>query len=347
MILRQTIYVDVLAAVNFFINYFLLLACAKFLSLPAKRGRLAAAAGIGAVFSLSILLPELPAAASLGMKLLMSAVIVLCAFGWHSARQFFRCTAAFYIISFGFAGVMLALWYFLAPQGLLVRNSVVYFNISPLLLIVLTVVCYLIITLINRITGRQAPKELFCNVTVSIGSASCSFQAKVDTGNALREPFSDYPAVVVNREAIEHILPQKDSLNFRLIPFQAVSGSGVLKAFRPDRLTVSCRKNTIRTNHVYIAISETRLEGCDALLNSDLLQQSPDQIRPRPGAKCRRSGSAKGKVKYESEKLDSGMVHRNVEPTPSEDRRRWHLLHQRAGNSSSSTHEAGRGTGDG
>lgn len=346
MLLRQTVYVDVLTAVNFFINYFLLLACAKFLSLPAKRGRLAAAAGIGALFSLSILLPEFPAAISLGMKLLMSAVIVLCAFGWHSARQFLRCTAAFYIISFGFAGLMLALWYFLAPQGLLVRNSVVYFNISPLLLIALTVVCYLIITLINRITGRQAPKELFCRVAASRGSASCSFSAKVDTGNSLREPFSDYPAIVVNREAIEHILPPKDSLNFRLIPFHAVTGPGVLKAFRPSQLTVSYGKNTFCTSHVYIAVSETRLEGCDALLNPDLLQQAPDQIRPRPGTKYRRSGSAKGKAEYESKKSDSGMVHRTVEPPPAEGRRRRSLLHQRSGNASSSAHEAGRSTSD-
>ena len=138
--MKQTIYVDVLMAVNFFISYFLLLACAKFLTLPAKRGRMAAASGLGAVFSLSVLLPEFPAVLSLAGKLLMSVAMVLCAFGFGGIKRLVRNTLAFYIINFAFAGLMVAIWYFFAPQGLVIRNSVVYFNLSPVLLILLTVV---------------------------------------------------------------------------------------------------------------------------------------------------------------------------------------------------------------
>lgn len=275
MILKQTIYVDVLVAVNFFINYFLLLATAKFLAVPAKRGRLAAASGLGALFSLSILLPETPAVLSIAVKLLMSAAIVLSAFGCGGMKRFLRNTAAFYIINFGFAGLMLALWYFFAPQGLIIRNSIVYFNISPILLILFSVACYLIITLVNRITGRQMPKEMFCRIVISCGGVSCDCTAKIDTGNALREPFSNDPAVVVSEEAVKRAIPPDGSLNMRLIPFDAVSGHGTLKAFRPDRLTIYYGKKTIQVNRVYIAVSKTRLGGCDALMNPDLLQKTP------------------------------------------------------------------------
>jgi stage II sporulation protein GA (sporulation sigma-E factor processing peptidase) len=270
--LKQTIYVDVLMAVNFFINYFLLLACVKFLALPAKRGRLAAASGLGAAFSLTVLLPELPAALSLTVKLLMSAAIVLCAFGFGGIKRLVRNTAAFYIVNFAFAGLMVAIWYFFAPQGLVIRNSVVYFNISPVLLILLTVVCYGIFTLIGRITGRQAPKKLFCRIVVSRGGIACDCTARVDTGNTLREPFSNDPVVIVARNTIRRVMPPDKDLNFRLIPFDAVSGSGVLKAFRPDRLTIYYGKEVIQASRVYIAVSETELSGCDALLNPDLLQ---------------------------------------------------------------------------
>lgn len=272
--MKQTIYVDVLMAVNFFINYFLLLACAKFLALPVKRSRLAGASALGAAFSLSVLLPEYPAVLSLLIKLLMSVAIVLCAYGFGGIKRLIRNTLAFYVINFAFAGLMVAVWYFCAPQGLVIRNSVVYFNISPVLLIVLAVGCYALITLIGRITGRQQPQELFCRISVSSGGITCGCNARIDTGNSLREPFSNYPVVVVERSAIHRLIPPDGDLNFRLIPYDAVSGSGVLKAFRPDRLTIDYKKQTIPVTNVYIAVSETRLGGSEALLNPDLLQSS-------------------------------------------------------------------------
>lgn len=272
--MKQTVYVDVLILVNFFINYFLLLACSKFLTLPVKRFRLAAASALGAAFSLSVLLPEYPAVLSLFVKLLMSVAIVLCAFGFGGIKRVIRNTFAFYVINFAFAGAMVAIWYFFAPQGLIIRNSVVYFNISPVFLIVLTVGCYALITLIGRITGRQPPKELFCRINVIRGGITCSCNARVDTGNSLREPFSNYPVVVIEKAIIRRLIPPDENLNFRLIPFESVSGSGVLKAFRPDKLTIHYANKIIYTKDVYIAVSETRLGSTEALLNPDLLQTS-------------------------------------------------------------------------
>ena len=271
---KQTIYIDVLVGVNLFINYFLLLCVSKFLSLETRRRRLVAAALLGAAYSLTILLPELSPALSLPLKLLMSLSIVLAAFGYHGIRRLVRATVAFYLTSFAFAGLMLALWYFFAPQGLMIRNSVVYFNISPLALIALTVVCYGCVTLFRRVTGRQMPRELNCRIVIERGGRTCSCAARVDTGNTLREPFSGDPVAVVYEPAIASLIPPKESLNFRLVPFDAVSGNGVLEAFRPDRLTVYSGGKTFETRKVFIAAAKTKLGESDALLNPDLLQKT-------------------------------------------------------------------------
>lgn len=273
--MQQTIYIDVLAGINLFINYFLLLAVSKFLSYPVRRPRFIGAAALGALFSLSILLPELGTALSLLMKLVMSVLIILVAFGFGEIKFFLRAVCAFYIINFSFAGFMLVLWYFLAPQGLVIRNSIIYFDISPLLLIFLTVVCYFLITLFNRITGRQMPRELICRLTVKYAGHTNICVAKVDTGNSLKEPFSGFPVAVVYEHALSGIPTQKEIPNFRLVPYEAVSGDGLLPAFRPDLLTVSDGKKTYRTNHVYIAVTKTKPGTFDALLNPDLLQETP------------------------------------------------------------------------
>ena len=77
---KQTIYIDVLLAVNIFINYFLLLAAAKFLAVRRIRLRILAASILGAAYSLTMLLPSIPMVLALLMKLAMSASLVFVAF---------------------------------------------------------------------------------------------------------------------------------------------------------------------------------------------------------------------------------------------------------------------------
>lgn len=272
--MKQTVYIDVLVGVNLFVNYLLLLCVSKFLSLDGKRKRLIGAASLGAVYSLNIFLPELVPVLSLLVKLLMSLTIVLAAFGFKGLRELIRETVAFYLISFAFAGFMLVLWYFFAPQGLMIRNSVVYFNISPLALIALTVICYGAITLFHRITGRQMPKDLNCRILIDCGGKTSACTARVDTGNSLREPFTGDPVIVVYEPVVSGMIPSKDGLNFRLIPFDAVSGSGVLESFRPDRVTICNGKKKLIKKKVYIAVAKTRFGEFDALLNPDLLEKT-------------------------------------------------------------------------
>ncbi|MFU0833258.1 MAG: Sporulation sigma-E factor-processing peptidase [Oscillospiraceae bacterium] len=274
--MKQTIYIDILFGVNLFINYLLLCCVAKFLSLNRNRKRFVFGALLGAFFSLLILLPEVNIAVSLTIKLLMSLSIVVTAFGYRGLREFIREAVAFYLISFAFAGFMLVLWYFFAPQGLMIRNSVVYFNISPLVLIIFTVICYVGITLFHRITGRQMPPDLNCQILIECGGKKCVCSARVDTGNSLKEPFSGDPVAVVYESVLTGIVPPKDGLNFRLIPFDALSGGGLLQAFRPDRMMICCGNKKVETKKVYVAVAKTRFGEFDALLNPDLLQKTSD-----------------------------------------------------------------------
>lgn len=270
----QTVYLDVLIGVNLFINYFLLLAVARFLHIPSKRGRMVAGAALGAFYALSIFLPGLHPVLSLLIKLLMSGSIVWLAFPIQSWKTFLRALAGFYLTSFAFAGFMLCLWYFVAPQGLLIKNSVVYFDVSPLFLLCATVACYFAIRLVQRITGRQRPEALFCPITIQRGGQESRCTAKVDTGNTLTEPFSGFPVVVVQEEAVQAVVPQQqEQTAFRLVPYGAVGGGGVLSAFRPEKLVISAGKRVIETRDVYIAVSQEPLSNGEfqALLHPDLL----------------------------------------------------------------------------
>lgn len=267
----RTIYVDVLLGLNLFINYFLLLAVSKFLVWEAKRGRLLLAAWVGAFYSLTILLPEAPAVLSLLVKLLVSMLLVRIAWPFRGWAPFFKAVAVFYLMNFAFAGFMLAVWYFLAPGGLTIRNSIVYFSVSPLLFLLLTILSYLMIRLLQRFTGRGQVKEEACEVTVFYKGESFSCDACVDTGNQLEEPFSGYPVIVIESGKLGGMRPAEDA--FRVVPFRAVHSEGLLKAFRPDKVVIRLGEKSLECKNVYIAISETPLSSgaFSALVNPALI----------------------------------------------------------------------------
>ena len=75
------------------------------------------------------------------------------------------------------------------PKGLEIYNDTVYFNISPVVLIILTLACYYILKLIKRLTKGVCGGGI-CNVEINLSEKSVVFSAKIDSGCNVKEPFS-------------------------------------------------------------------------------------------------------------------------------------------------------------
>ena len=140
------VYADILIAVNFTVDYFLLAFTAKLLRVNCPLWRQLIAAS-----SLMIFLPPLGAVIEFLVRIALCAVIALVCFGFHGARAFIRASIYFFAVSFGFAGAMLAVWYIFKPYGMVINNSAVYFNISPMFLIVFSVVGYFAAAVLRKI----------------------------------------------------------------------------------------------------------------------------------------------------------------------------------------------------
>lgn len=289
--MKQTIYVDVLISVNLFINYFLLLSVAKILNLKPSRKRLILSSFVGALYSLIILLPTINGIFSLIIKLIMSVSIVFFAFEWASFRLFLKITATFYGINFLFGGIIFCLWYFFMPNVIFINNNMIYLNLSPLFLVTATFFSYLVIRLLSKINGRQDNLNLECDVLIKFNEKAVILKAKIDTGNTLREPFSDLPVVVAQYKFIEKIVPEpikkhffvlnasssaekvsydvQKLKNFRLIPYKTISGTGLLPAFKPTYIKIQNVKKD-----AYIAVCNEKIfnDEFQALINYELIE---------------------------------------------------------------------------
>ena len=287
--MRQVIYIDVLLCVNLLINYVILILEAKFLNLRIKRKRLILSALIGSFYSIFIFFDQINLLLSLFIKLLMSITIILIAYGFINTRSFVKSIVTFYFINFIFGGIIYCIWYFISPKGIFIKNGIVYFDISPTFLILSTVVIYFSIKIYQYFLGESDLHNSFCDLEILNKGKTVKLFAKVDTGNILKEPFSNKSVIVAEYESLKDILPpevknyiqdnvedwtakgKKTSL-LRVIPYSTVSGEGLLPAFIPEKVTIKY-KNKTYIKETFLAISKRNLFLGDykALVPPDLI----------------------------------------------------------------------------
>lgn len=262
----NVIYVDILFIINFFITFFLLLVTGKIAKRNEKLWRTVLASFIGGVYSLVILWDELNFAVSCLGKLAAAMVIVLAAFRLKGFKTYIKEVLIFFFVNLLFVGIIVGLWFLFKPNGVVINNSTVYFNVSAKLLLITALAAYLISVVIIRIyNNKTAVKELY-SVTVYLNENKIKFFAFADSGNNLKEPFSDFPVIVADDKLFQNVTCH------RLIPFSSVGGEGVLSAFKPDAVEISSSLGTVQINDVYIALSNSVKKGeYQGILNPKLL----------------------------------------------------------------------------
>lgn len=261
----SVIYVDILIAVNVFIDFILISCTRKFLHIKIKYIRIILGSILGGVLSLVALLPNIIFPINLAVDFVSACLIVLVAFGICNAKTFIKRVAVYFSLAFSFCGIMLGIYTALKPNGMAIYNDVIYFNISPILLIILTLVCYYILYIIQRLTKGVGGCDV-CNIEVIINEKSYSFLAKVDTGCNLKEPFSGNYVIVVENLLINNYIPSEDKA--RIIPFESLGGNGIIKGFKPNAIKID---GIQKENSIYIGI-------CNNVLNGDIKALIPAEL---------------------------------------------------------------------
>ena len=291
----QIVYVDILIMTNFIVDYFLLMLTSFLLSADVKRWRFFLSAFLASLTSLIIFAPELNAFVEFVIKFSFSLLIVFIAFGYKNAKRYIKASVMFFASNVIFAGGALLVWSLFAPRGLVVHNGAVFYNISPITLLLSITAVYLLSLVVSKIISRRKGTGGEYNVTLFFDGKSVSVQGIVDRGNMLKDSVSLSPVIVCDIEKVRPLLNSElekilcrqnfelgfysDIVNspyknkFRVIPFESLSGSGVMAALVLDKAEIYLGNNKNEVKNVVMAVTNNKIAGgeFDVLLNPELI----------------------------------------------------------------------------
>lgn len=271
----MVVYADILILLNFLVNYFLLLTVKSIINCNIKTYRIILAAALGGVSSLYIFIPSVTRAADFLYKLLICVLMAFIGFGYKNIKKFFKVILAVFGATCLYAGIMIAVWHIFKPSGMVINNSVVYFNISPVFLIGFTVIFYLLFIIAFKIFSKASKTAERCKVTLFADEKSANFDAIVDTGNSLEDIFGKSEIIIADKSVFYLLFGDRNietdeelKKRYRIVPCSTVAGTNTLDGFRCDKAYIKSDAQKVTLEKPILAISAEAIDDdYEAILN--------------------------------------------------------------------------------
>ena len=251
------VYLDVLLIENFIVNYFLLYITSQMLRVKLRVRDYALGAVVGSLYVIVLFLPSLRLLTTLPFKLIFTLLIVTITFKKKDILFLIKGTAIFFLSSFLLAGLCVYIeWQNLDIISVL--NGKIKFTYKESMMAIM-----IIYVSFNRIytylKDRFDISKLVYDVKIITKSSQLTIKAFLDTGNELREPATNLPVMVVDKNLLRKVdLELYDKF---YIPYQVVNGSGgSLEGFKPEYIELSL-KGKVERREVIIAYNDSTLSG--------------------------------------------------------------------------------------
>mgnify|MGYP001521827149 CR=1 FL=1 len=229
----MVIYLDVLILINLYVTYFQILAVSVFTHRKTVWYRKLSAAGIGAVASLSIFIPQEMVLTLTLLKIFLCALIAFVAFGYTGFRAY--------------------------AVKMLFINGTVYFGVDTMTIILSTCAAYGVVRIIRYILDKNGKTDGKYTVIIKNNGRECRLSALADSGNGMVDCFSGLPVIVCRRDmcadvsppAIEMIENNSDISDIgtqmikgvRIMPFSTVGKGGLICMFKAESVVIDDETN--------------------------------------------------------------------------------------------------------
>ena len=265
------LYIDSVFILQMTSNVYLLSLAGRILKCTATHRRIWMGAVLGAAMVCTAILAPV---STLGIRLLVSAVPVsICmlhvAFRIHHRKRLIRGSLVMAGCGFFLGSIMI---WILNRLRMVLRGNVSLF--------ITLVTGYLAYRILSKILTVAQRKKESCMRTVMIyvpeTQQELRIQAFLDTGNHLADPINGAPVCLVSDRLADQIRSGFKPEKYHAIPFRSVGrDNGILNAYELPELIIEEQEQTIRREHVIVAICNTGISEesvYQMILNPRLLE---------------------------------------------------------------------------
>ena len=298
----MTIYLDVVLIENLCMNYIILFATGYVLKLNRNHLRIIFSSLLGGIYSILAYMEIMELYSNIVVKIIISIVMVYIAYVPKNIKEMFKILIFFYLTSFAFGGCAFSLMYFIKPEEILMKNGVLI-GTYPLKVAILGGIIGFVVLCIcfHIIKTKITKKNIFCELTICIEEKRKKIKALIDTGNMLREPITNIPVIIVEKDSLEGLISnnilentdniikgnilediyEHDKMNkLRIIPFKSLGKeNGLLLGVKVDKVYIRREENDEKVVDAIVGIYKYKLskkEQYSALIGLDLIEGGND-----------------------------------------------------------------------
>ncbi len=247
------VYADLLFLINFVVVFIVtgIVSAYKYVNIPPLRRIFTAL--IGGIFAVIIYVCNFITPVKFIIYLLSVFIICKLAFGGTIRGNINNIVIFLFVIFVIQSVLVLLVSLFKNDVVLTLKNNIMYFDVSPILILICFLFTYPVVSVLSQIMRANKKKRIY-NLTIINNGKSINIKALYDSGNILKEPISQKDVIILEAQYAEKIICNEEKIIE--IPYCTVSGKGIMRAFMPDVIFID---NTRFLKRQYIAITHNKL----------------------------------------------------------------------------------------
>lgn len=291
----MSIYLDIVFIENVIMNYIILLATVIITKEKLNQIRIIISSIIGGIYAVSYYVTKFSTYITIPAKVILSIVMIYIAINPKSIKKMIKELIIFYLTSFAFGGCAIAILYTIKPQNIINKKGSLI-GIYPIKVALIGGIIGFITIIIafKLVKNKMSIKDLFCTVKIIDNGTEKKVKAFLDTGNFLKDPITNLPVIIVEKEKLIDILPREILENtnkiisgefeikdkyiskLRVLPFSSLGKqNGMLLGFKVEKVIVILNEEEVIRNDVIIGIYDKKLsinEKYECLIGMNYLE---------------------------------------------------------------------------
>jgi stage II sporulation protein GA (sporulation sigma-E factor processing peptidase) len=270
------VYVDILLLENFIVNFFLMYVVLQTMRLSFKFKHIIIASGFGSLYVLTLLLPQLKVFTLLPFKLLTALFMVIIVIRSSNLLVLLKGTVIYIFYSMLLAGFIVFIelnkWT-IDLEGMLYGRFSYKGSLIKGFLIAAMIIYVVMHRLVVFVRDRRQLVNFTYRIEVGFHNSNSKMNAFLDTGNELREPVTNLPVIIIERNILNQLDLKEE--NKMYIPYKVLNGiPGKIEAFKPTYVKLYQDENNYKYINVIIGLCDgklSELNDYNALLSRGIL----------------------------------------------------------------------------